>query len=523
MLQRLSTKLIQYNGEKLHTLIEPLLEKVNPIIRIPEDYPSLYAVGEYLTTVNYDNQAVVVEVAAGTYRETKSLHEVFGTKFGNGRIQIVGKGVDVTTFEFLKCDGIYAGHGTCFGHAPQYPVSEGDIHPIFKNCTLSGINRDDALDDPYKDAMGVRAFDGGLVVLDDTVRITNFSRVGVMAERHGIAFTPGTKVDTTGSDCFAASEGGYIYAPNTIADSPKGHCYIGYSGGQLYMPNSQAKNAALHGNVGGSGLVLTGHSYAYAINLQVTGCAQRPVSVAMGSVARCDALVEEGNSLPVSVSQNSTLFFPNAVIKKPSGQLALLIEKGGEAYANIASQDKLEVTGRITVQSMGILHAPNGTIANSSGNSLSAINSTVDVDRVTFTGAPAVAIYAQDGARVKCVNGSSETTSGSSIIAQNAEVSADNFRVGGNPSTGFRANNGGRIFAKNAVVQQAGQYGYIADGLGAYIDASSSSCGNAFTGYKVLGGGQILATGAQPTGQYGDAAYNPVVNTPTNHLGIIAQ
>ena len=155
-----------------------------------------------------------------------------------------------------------------------------------------------------------RAFDGGVVVLDESVRITQFSRCGVMAERHGIAFVPGVKVDTTGSDCFAASEGGYIYCPDSTASNPKGHCYIAYSGGQLYMPNCIAQNAEtqLVKCRGILVLCLTGSSYAYAINLQTKNNAQRGISVALGSFLRADGFTESENILPVTVSRISRWF-----------------------------------------------------------------------------------------------------------------------------------------------------------------------------------------------------------------------
>ncbi len=498
----------------------PIVNKTS--FSIPSDFSNLFALGEYLSGFRFGGNVITVTIAAGSINE-KTLHPVFGGEFGFGRAKIIGSGTTATVLKFDRQDGIYAPAGSCFGKAPQYPVAGGDISPIMRNLTLDGINRDYAIDDPYRDAMGVRVFDGGVVVLDETVRITNFARVGVMAERLGIAFTPGVKVDTTGSDCFAASEGGYIYCPNSIADNPKGHCYIGYSGGQLYMPNCESKNAVLHtpANVGGSGLVLTGGSYAYAINHNAHHNAQRGVSIAMGSFANMSGLVENDNALPVTVSQDSTMVAPNSTITKPSGALALLVEKGGKAFFQIGSSDSFSIQGRVTVQSMGTLHAPDGSIDNSSGNSVTAINSTVDLDRTDFKGAPAVAIFAQEGAMVKCVAGSSQTTTGTTIIAQNAEVSADNFIASGTPSNGFRAISAGRIYAKQAKVAQAGQYGFEANGLGSFIDATGSTVGNAFTGYKALSGGQINATGTSATGNYGDAGYNPAINTADNKLTII--
>lgn len=491
---------------------------------IPADFSTISDFAKYIAKHKFDGTLITVSIANGTYQES-TLDLTFGTEWGYGRLQFVGESTAGTVLEFSgNVDGIYAPAGTSFGLAPQFPVTGGDVKPIFKNVTLSGVTRA-GIDDPYKDAMGVRAFDGGVVVLDETVRVTKFSRVGVMAERKGIAFVPGVKVDTTGSDSFAASEGGYIYCPDSVADNPKGHCYIGYSGGQLYMPNCEAKNAELHtpANVGGSGLVVTGDSYAYAINLKTHHNAQRGVSIAMGSFANLSGMVENDNVLPVTVSQDSTMVAPNANIKKASGLLALLVEKGGKVFFQVASTDTFSIAGRTTVQSMGVLHAPDGKIDNSSGNSVSAINAVVDLDRTDFTGAPAVAIFAQDGAKVKCVSGSSQTTTGTTVIAQNAEVSADNFTVSGTPSNGFRAIAAGRIYAKGAVVSTAGQYGFEANGLGSFIDATGASVGNAFTGYKAIDGGQINGKASTATGTYGDAAYSPAVNTADAKLTIIVK
>ena len=79
------------------------------------------------------------------------------------------------------------------------------------------------------------------------------------------------------------------------------------------MPNCIAQNAETHNssNVGGSGLVLTGSSYAYAINLKTKNNAQRGISVALGSFLRADGFTESENILPVTVSQDSTLVSPN--------------------------------------------------------------------------------------------------------------------------------------------------------------------------------------------------------------------
>ncbi|EGD9699732.1 hypothetical protein DNQ99_10410 [Escherichia coli] len=493
------------------------------VFSIPDDFANADSLAEYLENRCYTGTQVIVHVSAGTHN-WNTLNKIFGKEWGFGRLKFVGEGMDLTIIQFLKQDGIYAEAGECYGHAPQFPVSGGDIIPIFSNLTISGIDRDSGIDDPYLDSMGIRAFDGGVVVLDESVRITQFSRCGVMAERHGIAFVPGVKVDTTGSDCFAASEGGYIYCPDSTASNPKGHCYIAYSGGQLYMPNCIAQNAETHNssNVGGSGLVLTGSSYAYAINLQAKNNAQRGISVALGSFLRADGFTESENILPVTVSQGSTLVSPNCTINKPDA-LALLIEKGGKAFFQVATTDKFTMYGRATVQSMGVLHAPDGDITNSSGNSISAINSTVDVDRTTFHGSPAVAIYAMDGAIVKCTNGESQTTTGTTIIAQNAKVSADGFKVRGKPSNGFRATKSGRISARNSVVEESGQYSFSAEGLGSFIDATNSTSGSAFTGYKASGGGQINATGTTTTGSYVDAPYNPEINTTDNKLTLISK
>lgn len=489
---------------------------------IPDDFSSFDELAMYLKDYYYDGIQVVVRVKAGIYTCTNSLNNLFGSQWGFGRIKFIGDGIDSTTIQFFKCDGIYSGLGMSFGYAPQFPVSGGDIIPIFSNLTISGIDRDSGIDDPYLDSMGVRAFDGGVVVLDESVRITQFSRCGVMAERHGIAFVPGVKVDTTGSDCFAASEGGYIYCPDSTASNPKGHCYIAYSGGQFYMPNCIAQNAETHNssNVGGSGLVLTGSSYAYAINLQTKNNAQRGISVALGSFLRADGFTESENILPVTVSQGSTLVSPNCTINKPDA-LALLIEKGGKAFFQVATTDKFTMYGRATVQSMGVLHAPDGDITNSSGNSISAINSTVDVDRTTFHGSPAVAIYAMDGAMVKCSNGESQTTTGTTIIAQNAKVIADGFKVKGNPSIGFRATMSGIISAKNTSVIKAGQYGYFSENMGAFIDATGATVGDAFSGFKAINGARINATQSDATGSYTGGAYSPSVNLADEKLTII--
>lgn len=512
------------SGCKVEDVISLLYNPPKQVYSIPSEFPSISKFAEYISKFKFGGKAVTVSISDGTYSEP-TIDQVFGNEWGFGRVQFVGASTNGTVIEFHgNVDGIYAPAGTSFGAAPQFPVAGGDIKPLFKNVTLSGVTRV-GIDDPYKDAMGVRVFDGGVVVLDETVKITKFSRVGVMAERKGIAFVPGVKVDTTGSDSFAASEGGYIYCPGSTADNPKGHCYIGYSGGQLYMPNCEAKNAELHtpANIGGSGLVVTGDSYAYAINLKTHSNAQRGVSVAMRSFANVSGMIDENNTLPITVSQDSVMAAPNANIRKASGSLALLIEKGGKVFFQIASTDTFSITGRTTVQSMGVLHAPDGTISNSSGNSVTAINAIVDLDRTHFTGTPAVAIFAQDGARVKCVDGSSQTTTGTTVVSQNAEVSADNFIVSGNPSNGFRAVSAGRIYAKGASVAQAGQYGFESNGLGSFIDATGATIGNAFTGYKAVDGGQINGKSSSATGTYGDAAYNPVVNTADVKLTLIAK
>lgn len=488
---------------------------------IPGDFADWTAAAAFFQRVGYWGEKVTVNIAAGIYT-WDTLPVVFGREWGDGRILFKGAGRDITIIQFDKRDGIYARGDMSFGRAAQFPVAGGDLDPILKDVTLSGISRDTGIDDPYKDAMGLRVFDGAVIVLDQSVRITQFSRAGVMAERKGQAFVPGILVDTTGSDCFAASEAGYIYAPDTTADNPRGHCYIGYSGGQIYMPNSTSKNAAMHGDsdLGGSGVVVTGKSYVYAIYHNATGHAQRPVSVAIGSVCRADYLTESGNALPVTVSHHSLLVAPNATLHKPN-ELALLIEKGGQVNFQVATGDKFTINGRVSVLSMGTLHAPDGTITNSSGNSLTAVNSSVDIDRTIFHGAPAVAIYAQDGARVKCVGGESQTTTGTSIISQNAEVSADNFKVKGSPSNGFRATASGRIYAKNSSVERAAQYGYTAENMGSFIDATGATVGDAFTGFRGQNGGQINALNTVANGVYTDAPYKPAVNVADNRLTLI--
>lgn len=513
---------VQVHLNALNDLLGNSPKKVT--YNIPGDFADWTEAAAYFSKVGYWGSQVIINIAAGEYTWA-TLPEIFGTTWGNGRLQFVGAGINATVIKFDKVDGIYAPFGHCFGKAPQFPVAGGDVVPIIKGATLSGIDRTTGIDDPYRDAMGIRAFDGGMVVLTEC-RITQFSRVGVMAERMGKAFVPGITVDTTGSDCVAASESGYIYCPNVTADNPKGHCFIGYSGGHLYMPNCVAKNAVLHppANVGGSGFVLTGGSYGYAINLETFGNAQRGVSIAVDSSARLDKVKDHDNGLPFSVSQDSTAIAPNAVITRASGTLAVLLEKGGSLLCQLASTDTFTVTGRITVQSLSTLHAPDGTVTNSSGTSVAVINSRADLDRTKFMGAPAVAIWAQDGANVKCAAGSSVTTSGTTIIAQAAQVSADNFTVGGTPSNGFRAYDGGRISAKGASVAQAGQYGFTAEGLGAFINAVNSTIGNAFTAYRANNGGQIYATGSNPTGTYdSNVPYIPAINSANAQLTIIVK
>lgn len=488
---------------------------------IPGDFANWTEAAEHFSKVSYWGEFVTVIIASGTYT-WDTLPKIFGTEWGHGRLQFIGAGKDITVIQFDKKDGIFAPATTCFGKPPQFPVAGGDVVPIIKNATLSGISRDSGVDDPYRDAMGVRAFDGGVVVLDASVRITQFSRVGVMAERQGEAFVPGVVVDTTGSDSFAAYYGGFIYCPDTIATNPKGHCYIAGNGGQLYMPNAEAKNAVYHsGTIGGSGLVLTSAAIAYALNFKTHDNIARGVSVALNSYCRADGLQEYSNGLEIGVSQNSTLSIPNSSISKPNA-LAMLVEKGGTVLFQIASTDTFTFTGRMTVQSLSKVHAPDGTINNSSGNSVAVLNSTVDLDRTVFTGAPAVAINAMSGAIVRCVNGSSQTTSGTTIIAQNAVVTADGFQVKGTPSNGMRAFQMGRISAIGSSVVQAGQYGYTVENLGAIIDATNTTIGNAFTAYRATNGGQINATGANPTGTYDDnKPYIPAINTVDNKSTLI--
>ncbi|MBC0066768.1 hypothetical protein FSJ14_008195, partial [Escherichia coli] len=145
----------------------------------------------------------------------------------------------------------------------------------------------------------------------------------------------------------------------------------------------------------------------------------------------------------------------------------------------------------------------------------------VDVDRTTFHGSPAVAIYAMDGAMVKCSNGESQTTTGTTIIAQNAKVIADGFKVKGNPSIGFRATMSGIISAKNTSVIKAGQYGYFSENMGAFIDATSATVGDAFSGFKAINGARINATQSDATGSYTGGAYSPSVNLADEKLTII--
>jgi len=488
---------------------------VDSTYNIPGDFADWTELSEFLEQKLYGGTKIVVSIEPGIY-QWETLPEIFGKEWGNGRVSFVGAGIDVTTIQFDKKDGVYAGALSSFGKGPQFPVPSSDTIPIVDNLTLSGIDRSIAIDDPYLDSMGIRAFDGGFVAIGADVRITQFARVGVMSERNAFVYCPGIEVDTTGSDCFAASLGGKIYCPNTVADNPLGHCYIGFSNGYLYMPNCVASNAELRQDgLGGSGLVLTDGSHARALNFQVTNCDERPISVALGSTCYAEGFSESGNGKPVTVAHaGSCLTAPNATIVKASGELALFVEKEGQATFQVSSTDEVSITGRVTIQGCSTVHMPDSNIINSIGTSLFVSNSTVDADRIDFSGSPSLIAQAVDGAVLKMANGTAEPSTGSGVLCDSAEVHAKSFSLAGAGTDGFRTENGGRSYLNGSTVGNVGRYSIFSDGLGSFTDAKNTVVQDAFDGYRCNNGGHIYGVGSSADGVYVGADYNPVINTP---------
>ncbi|MDJ0765802.1 MAG: hypothetical protein QNJ97_22650 [Myxococcota bacterium] len=124
------------------------------------------------------------------------------------RIHIIGSGSDSTRLVFTNMHGLLVRDGSSLG--------------LIDAVHLYGDGKIGRLFDPDADKQGILAREGSMIRCGSDVRVSEFSRVGVMAFRNSVIYAASVHSESNGSDGFVSSDGSSLEAANAEAKYNEG-------------------------------------------------------------------------------------------------------------------------------------------------------------------------------------------------------------------------------------------------------------------------------------------------------------